>query len=405
MNILDSSAKRECTSCQMCAAVCAKNAISISLDIDGFYRPAVDENACVDCGLCTKVCYKFEPDIEEYGKDKLKTTILYGASAKQNDVVSNTTSGGIADLLTRQLIEDGYKCVGVAYDSKIDKPVDRIETTKEGIINFRGSKYVQSYTLDAFKEIVKTCKNEKYAVFGTPCHIFALDKYLRQRAVRDNYILIDLYCHGCPSMNVWSKYVNEVKQLTGSTKIENANFRSKVRGWGNFYVALKVYGDSTYYSDNRRNEFFDLFFSDQVLNEACNNCKLRSTLEYTDIRLGDFWGKQYVLNTKGVSAVSLVSENGKKLFEKIADKVSYKEEQYEDFLPWQSWEKSHHPKEKLRIDLLSQLRDENITLRESINTIYRQQSLKRKLSRYAKNIVHMMPLKVEKCVRWMFYKI
>ena len=82
----------------MCAAVCPKNAINISLDADGFYRPIVNDELCVDCGLCTKVCYKFENEIADYGEAKLANTILYGASAKNPDVVKNTTSGGIADL-------------------------------------------------------------------------------------------------------------------------------------------------------------------------------------------------------------------------------------------------------------------------------------------------------------------
>lgn len=49
MNINDKSALRKCTSCQMCAAVCAKNAIEIRLNEDGFYRPYLDEDKCVDC--------------------------------------------------------------------------------------------------------------------------------------------------------------------------------------------------------------------------------------------------------------------------------------------------------------------------------------------------------------------
>lgn len=405
MNINSESAIRECTSCQMCAAVCGKNAISIYLDADGFYRPIIDENLCVDCGLCTKVCYKFEKEIKVFENERLMGTILYGASAKQKDIVSKTTSGGIADLLAHQLMAEGYKCVGVVYDSRIDKPVDYIASSEEDLSRFRGSKYVQSFTLDAFKEVVKSCKNEKYAIFGTPCHIFALDKFLRQRGVRDNCILIDLYCHGCPSMNIWSKYVKGIRQQFGNSKINNANFRSKIHGWGNFYVGLDIDGSSTYYSTNKHNEFFDLFFSDLVLNAACNECSLRSTLEYTDIRLGDFWGKQYVLNLKGVSAVSLVNDNAKALFRRIEDEVDYKEEKYENFLPWQSWGKTHKPKENLRSALFMQLRDEKIALKESLNTIYRQQSIKRRMVRYVKNIVHLMPLRLEKYVRWIFYKL
>ena len=404
MNIDDKSAIRDCTSCQMCAAVCPKYAISISLNADGFYRPTINKSLCVDCGICTKVCYKFESEISDFGEDKLATTILYGATAKNPDVVKNTTSGGIADILAHQLIEEGYKCVGVIYDSKRDVAVDSIAEIEDELLGFRGSKYIQSYTVEAFKQVVKTCKTEKYAVFGTPCQIFALDKYLRQRNVRDNHVLIDLYCHGCPSMNIWKKYIKGIKTKISSDVVENVNFRSKVKGWGNFYVVAVVDGKPVFYSNNKHNEFFDLFFSDQVLNEACNDCKLRGTLEYTDIRLGDFWGKQYVLNGKGVSAVSLVSDKAKVLFDSISDRVDYREEQYRDFLPWQSWGKTHHPKVELRKTLLMQLRDEKIPLQESINTIYRQQGLKRKLVRYGKMLVHSMPLKYEKLVRWVFYK-
>lgn len=64
MNIHNvAEAVHNCTSCQMCGAVCPKNAITIELDDEGFYRPKVNEN-CIDCGLCVKVCYKFDKDIK-----------------------------------------------------------------------------------------------------------------------------------------------------------------------------------------------------------------------------------------------------------------------------------------------------------------------------------------------------
>ena len=406
MNILDNSAIRECTSCQMCAAVCPKNAINIYLNADGFYRPAINNSLCVDCGICAKVCYKFDGNIETFGKKKLESTKLYGATAKQADIVDSTTSGGIADLLAHALIHEGYKCIGVVYDSDNDCAKDVIATSEKETIGFRGSKYIQSYTIDAFKDIVKNCRYEKYAVFGTPCHIYALDRYLKQCHVRDKHMLVDLYCHGCPSMNVWKKYVNGIKRKIEEKKIDYVNFRSKIKGWGNFYVVVVVVdGKPVYYSNYKKNDFFDLFFSDQVLNEACNDCKLRGTLEYTDIRLGDFWGKQYILNNKGVSAVSLVTDNAKTLFEKISDKIVYQEQKYEDFLPWQSWGKDHHPDLELRNILLKQLSNDKISLRESIETIHRKQSLKCKLIRHAKNLVHLLPLSCEKRLRWLFYQL
>ena len=76
MNITDVSAKRNCTSCQMCAAICPKNAISIALDLNGFYRPRVDDSLCVDCGICMKVCYRFEQHNITININKKCSTIL-----------------------------------------------------------------------------------------------------------------------------------------------------------------------------------------------------------------------------------------------------------------------------------------------------------------------------------------
>lgn len=405
MNIQDKSAIRNCTSCQMCAAVCAKDAISVHLDREGFYRPSVDEAKCVDCGLCTSVCYKFDESISASGEKDLSSVTLLGAYAKDEKVVASTTSGGVADLLARALHKDGYKCVGVVYDGEMDIAVNVVAESETDIDRFRGSKYIQSYTCSAFKQLVKECRNDKFAVFGTPCHIYAIDKYLHSRHLRDNVMLIDLFCHGCPSMNIWKKYVADIKKCADVAKIDNANFRSKVRDWGTFSIVAYSGKKPVFYSSKKNNEFFDLFFSDQVLNEACGDCKLRGTVAYTDIRLGDFWGKEYVLNHHGVSGVCLVSEKAKEFFKKISDGLVWKEHRFEDFLPWQSWGKEYHPRESVRKMLLEQLADSQVSLRQSVMSFHSSQSLKRKMVRYAKDFVQMLPRSVECWVRWVYYRI
>ena len=55
MNNITDEAIRNCTSCQMCSAVCLVDAISIKLDEEGFYAPKVDNNKCISCGKCKKV--------------------------------------------------------------------------------------------------------------------------------------------------------------------------------------------------------------------------------------------------------------------------------------------------------------------------------------------------------------
>ena len=45
-----------CSSCGACANICARGAITMQLDAEGFYRPVIDSTKCVQCGACEKVC-------------------------------------------------------------------------------------------------------------------------------------------------------------------------------------------------------------------------------------------------------------------------------------------------------------------------------------------------------------
>lgn len=401
-NILSSDGIRACTSCQMCAAVCPVNAISIQLDSEGFYRPSIDSLKCINCGFCRKVCYKFDEEIKSTDEAFLAKTTLLAASAKDDSIVSDTTSGGIADLLAHRLIEEGYQCIGVAYDSTRSIAYDCVASTSEQVLAFRGSKYIQSYTENAFKELVHNCREKRFAIFGTPCHIYAIDRFLRLKGLREKCLLIDLYCHGCPSLLIWQKYMLEVQTRLHVQNITKVKFRSKQKGWGNFIV--EIIGDSSVSSgDAFQNEFYELFFSDLVLNNACRNCLLRGTLAYTDIRLGDFWGKKYVANTRGISAVSLVSQAGRDLFEKLLPNLHCSQESYADFLPYQSWNKTYHFSEKLRSQLFDQIRDKSVPLKKSVQTIYRNQTLRQRLKRYAKQGINLLPDTVIRKIKRFYY--
>ena len=45
-----------CCGCSTCEAICSANAIHMELSSEGFYYPSVDEDRCVNCGTCLKVC-------------------------------------------------------------------------------------------------------------------------------------------------------------------------------------------------------------------------------------------------------------------------------------------------------------------------------------------------------------
>lgn len=395
MNILSELSSLDCTSCQMCAAVCSKVAIEIKLNEDGFYRPYVDEERCVDCGLCVKVCRKFDNSISPFGSDKLKKTKLYAAYVKDKDVLKHTTSGGIADILAKQLIKDNYKVIGVVYEPKEECAKHKVAVSIEDTDPFRGSKYIQSYTIDAFKELVRGVRNEKYAVFGLPCQIYAINKYLDLIHRRENCVLIDLYCHGCPSMLAWKKYSSDRKRKKGVESWSNVLWRSKARGWGNFVIELQGGKDKREISRPLNNEFFELFFSNQILNSSCTDCQLRGTLAYTDIRLGDFWGRDYEKTFEGVSGVSLVTNQAFVLFDKIKESLVLEEKEYDSFIPYQSWGHSYHVDEQLRTRILDCLRNKDKSINDCINIL---QSKKDKKT-YVKHLLSYLPLCIEQKVR------
>ena len=313
MNVSSRTTEKECTSCGVCSSVCNKEAISIALNSEGFYRPVVASDLCNNCGLCTTVCYKFDNSIHQTSEQGLMDKPLYSAWANNAEVIENATSGGIGELLAQQLLKEGYKIAGVAYNEDEVRAEHKIANSIEELHTFRGSKYIQSYTLGAFKEIVKNCKNTRYAVFGTPCQIYALNKFVTLRKVRENFFFVDLYCHGCPTLYAWTKFQDEIKRKTNTKRFDKVTFRSKLRGWGSFNVVVEANGKCIT-NGKYHDKFYELFFCDQLLNGACHNCQLRSTLEYTDIRLGDFWGKKYLNNHKGVSAVSVSTAIGKVFF-------------------------------------------------------------------------------------------
>lgn len=391
MNITDKSAIRECTSCQMCAAVCAKDAITIRLNEDGFYRPYLDTEKCVDCGLCVKVCYRFDSEVKVTTAEEESRITVSSAQYQSDGLLENVTSGGVADALAKELVKQGYVCIGVVYNDESHRAEHAVVSSVAETDAFRGSKYIQSYSLDAFKTLVKNAKDTKFALFGLPCHIYAAHKFLTLRRQRENCVLIDLFCHGCPSMLVWNKYEQAIKRQVGNKKFDDVQFRSKVKGWGTFYVVVVVEGVKAFVSSPKHDEFYSLFFSDHVLNDACSDCKLRSTMAYTDIRLGDFWGKRYLNDRKGVSAVAVTSERGKKAFDAIKDLFKTEDSCMAEVLVKQSYGKVYTPNMELRKRMLDGLRDSHKTLKDVVDLYYSRQGLAMKAKRWLKTINWYLP--------------
>lgn len=45
-----------CYGCGVCVISCPVKAIKMTFNDEGFYKPMVDKNVCVNCGICSNVC-------------------------------------------------------------------------------------------------------------------------------------------------------------------------------------------------------------------------------------------------------------------------------------------------------------------------------------------------------------
>ena len=148
-----------CYGCGVCAASCPRNIISIELNGDGFYVPHIlNPKDCVECGICVDICsFQYEKCV--FIDRKIKA---WAAWSNDDEVRRKCSSGGVAFEIGRQLMNQGYKVVGCRYN--IDKQIAEhyIATTVDELIQSIGSKYIQSYTADAFKNINRRGEKEVF---------------------------------------------------------------------------------------------------------------------------------------------------------------------------------------------------------------------------------------------------
>lgn len=321
-----------CYGCGVCVIACPKSALKLHLNNDGFYAPVLSDKLCVNCGICVKVCAFSHNNLAL----ERQNICSYGAWSNDRSIRLKSSSGGVAFELSRFLLSQGYKSCCVKYDESKQRAEHYIASCVDELYPSIGSKYLQSYTIDAFKSI---SRNEKYILFGTPCQIDSFRRYIQLHNVEDNFILVDFFCHSVPSMLAWNKYRQIVEKRIGVTVY--ASWRHKFNGWHDSWVMvlcgnrdctnnkqdLRCFKSCTV--DNSQDKihiskfteddlFYNLFLGDYCSNPACkDSCKYKYDKSSADIRLGDFWGKTYENNDEGVSSVVAFTERGNDIVKSI----------------------------------------------------------------------------------------
>lgn len=307
------STKEDCCGCTACASICTKNAIKMAKDEEGFLYPHIDTEKCVNCGLCARVCPVKNNRVEKFTEQK-----AFIVRSHNEENVSASTSGGFFLPIAEWFIDQGGYVVGVCYDTNLNV-VHKITNKKEELLDFRGSKYVQSNQTDTFSEIRKLLKSNKKVLYsGTPCQVAGLKQYLRGND--QNLWCIDVVCHGVPSPTLWEKYISEMRTKYESN-IKDIKFRSKVMGYHTGNMEIHFENGKHYYNTARTDMMLSCFFGEISSRPSCYHCRFKNLQHVSDFTIYDCWSYSKITgkkdDDKGWTHLIVQSEKGLETFEQL----------------------------------------------------------------------------------------
>ena len=334
--------KKNCCGCSACVQRCPKQCIRLDEDTEGFLYPKVDDDACIKCGLCEKVC----PILNQV--DKLPVQEVLAVKNLNEEERMNSSSGGVFLPLAREVINKGGVVFGAVYDKSWE--VHHVYAEKiENVNPMMGSKYLQSKIENTYNEAERFLKQGREVMYvGSPCQIAGLRTFLRNKEY-PNLLAVDFLCHGVPSPGVWRRYLAEtyggygakehgrlqatvgkntvlLSSLNATSPIGDIKFRDKTEsGWKKFRFvvrqtsASKADQNSVLSSDiHYDNPFMRGFLYDIYLRPSCYECKCKNGVNHSDLTIGDYWAArvtdQDFDDDKGVGVVLVNTSKGKEYF-------------------------------------------------------------------------------------------
>ena len=310
-----------CCGCGACSAACPKGCISMERDNLGFSRPIVNAEICIDCGACEQAC----PAIGERSVDQLQS--VSWAKSDSSELLDRSSSGGIFGLLARKVLSEGGVVCGAAFDEGCRTVRHVLVGNETGLDAVMRSKYVQSSIgKEVYRGVRNAIRSGRRVLFaGTACQVAGMRGYLGKLGESDLFLSVDVICHGVPSPELWSRWIDYRGEAFGSD-VCDVNMRSKTTGWLSYSAAYKHAAEKDNTGDTESRVFGEdwymkAFLANASLRSSCLACPARRS-SGADITLGDFWGFQNIHPevdcSKGVSAVLCNSKKGERAFKAIS---------------------------------------------------------------------------------------
>ncbi len=231
-----------CVGCGVCAALCPRENLAITLNDFGEYQ-SVDSGRCLDdCDLCLAVCPRYYKNANQYEIAKKQFGEIndiqvddnagyfigcFSGHVKDRRLRNQAASGGLCTAFLEGLLAsgevDGVICVRPSADTARLFEFF-VATTGAQLFQAAGSVYYPVEMSEVLRKILKR-KEARYAVVGLPCFLTAIT-LAQKKSPKLNRIIkykIGLVCGSLPNRKFYENILNGLGLPVGS--ISNIKFR------------------------------------------------------------------------------------------------------------------------------------------------------------------------------------
>lgn len=256
-----------------------------------------------------------------YKMQTLKNSIHYVAASKDEEILKNSSSGGIFSEIAYCIFKMNGVVFGATFDSNEYKIVHTMVSCMEELSKIRKSKYVESDFKRVEPDIERNIDKNRYILFsGTPCQV----EYIKRKyGYYDKLVTVDVFCHGVAESVYFKDYLKSL-----SSEILEIDFRTQSKERHNFeFDIIGKEKKKIEHCDYCDNIFTKLYIDSVVLRNSCFKCMFSQKQHISDITLDDFDFQEDAekrgINVLHPSIVAINTERGEKIFDSIREKISY----------------------------------------------------------------------------------
>lgn len=307
--------EKGCLGCGACAAICKFDAIRLVKSEEGFLSTLIDQNKCVDCKMCKRVC----PTLNEPAKHEPPQDVY--AFKAEDALREESTSGGAFAALAEAVIKEGGVFYGAAQGEDFSVSHIRGETMLD-LQKMQGTKYLPSDMTACYARIEADLLAGRKVLFsGTPCQVDGVKRFITaKRLPEENIYFVDIICHGVPSPAFYEAYMRWLEKEYGS-KVVEYKFRSKKLSWRGSSCYARLSNGMEFKNEKKLCAFMNTYYSDHITRESCYTCPYTSKDRVSDLTISDYWGLENLdksfEDALGVSMLLVNTDKGRTLLEKM----------------------------------------------------------------------------------------